>query len=131
MADILIIDDEPGVLRVLRKILEGEGHTVTEAPDGEVALRHFEGKPADLVITDIFMPGMDGIEFLVHVRKTFPNALVLAMSGGGILSRDQALSDAALLGADQILQKPFSREEVLEAVDRILASRGEEESDEE
>jgi len=131
MADILIIDDEPGVLRVLRKILEGEGHAVTEAPDGEVALRHFEGKPADLVITDIFMPGMDGIEFLVHVRKTFPDALVLAMSGGGILSRDQALSDAALLGADQILQKPFSREEVLEAVDRILTSRSEGESDEE
>ena len=128
MADILIIDDEPGVLRVLRKILEAEGHSVTEAPDGEVALRHFEGKPADLVITDIFMPGMDGIELLVHVRKTFPDALVLAMSGGGILSRDQALSDAALLGADQILQKPFSKEEVLGAVDRILASAGGEKS---
>ena len=68
------------------------------------------------------MPGMDGIEFLVNVRKTFPDAKVLAMSGGGILSRDQALSDASLLGADQILQKPFSKEEVLEAVDRTLAS---------
>jgi CheY-like chemotaxis protein len=122
MADILIIDDEPGVLRVLTKILEGAGHSVTEAPDGEVALRHFVGKPADLVITDIFMPGMDGIEFLVHIRKTFPDARVLAMSGGGILSRDQALSDAALLGADQILQKPFSQEEVLEAVNRMLDS---------
>lgn len=122
MADILIIDDEPGVLRVLRKILEGVGHSVTEAPDGEVALRHFEGKPADLVITDIFMPGMDGIELLMHIRNTFPDARVLAMSGGGLLSRDQALSDAALLGADQILQKPFSKDEVLEAVNRTLAS---------
>ena len=128
MADILIIDDEPGVLRVLRKILEGEGHSVTEAPDGEVALRHFEGKPADLVITDIFMPGMDGIEFLVHVRKTFPDARVLAMSGGGLLSRDQALSDASLLGADQILQKPFSKEEVMEAVTRTLDSGSGEET---
>jgi CheY-like chemotaxis protein len=122
MADILIIDDEPGVLRILRKILESAGHSVTEAPDGEVALRTFEGKPADLVITDIFMPAMDGIEFLVTIRKTFPDAKVLAMSGGGLLSRDQALGDASLLGADQILRKPFSREEVLEAVDRILAS---------
>jgi CheY-like chemotaxis protein len=122
MADILIIDDEAGVLRVLRKILESAGHSVTEAPDGEVALRQFEGKPADLVITDIFMPGMDGIELLVHIRKTFPDARVLAMSGGGLLSRDQALSDASLLGADQILQKPFSSAEVLEAVNRTLTS---------
>lgn len=122
MAEILIIDDEPGILGVLRKILETAGHTVTDAPNGEVALRQFEGKPADLVITDIFMPEMDGIEFLVHLRTTFPDARVLAMSGGGLLSRDQALSDASLLGADQILQKPFNREDLLEAVDRILAS---------
>ena len=122
MANILIIDDEPGVLRVLRKILESAGHSVTEAPDGEVALRQYEGKPADLVLTDIFMPGMDGIELLVHIRNTFPDARVLAMSGGGLLSRDQALSDASLLGADQILQKPFSSDEVLEAVNRTLAS---------
>jgi CheY-like chemotaxis protein len=122
MADILIIDDEPGVLGVLRRILEGAGHSVAEAPNGEVALQEFEGRPADLVITDIFMPEMDGIEFLVHLRTTFPEAKVLAMSGGGLLPRDQALSDASLLGADQILQKPFSREELLAAVDRTLMS---------
>lgn len=122
MAEILIIDDEPGVLKILRKILEGAGHSVTEAPDGAVALQHFEGTATDLVITDIFMPGMDGIEFLVNVRTNFPDARVLAMSGGGILSRDQALKDAVLLGADQILQKPFSKEEVLNAVDRMLVT---------
>lgn len=121
MAEILIIDDEPGVLGVLRRILENAGHSVTEAPNGEVALREFEDKPADLVITDIFMPEMDGIEFLVHLRTAFPDARVLAMSGGGPLPRDQALSDASLLGADQILQKPFDRENLLEAVDRVLA----------
>ena len=120
MAEILIIDDEPGVLKLLRKILEGAGHSVTAAPDGEVALEHFEGQPADLIITDIFMPGMDGIEFLVNLRKTAPDARVLAMSGGGILSRDQALSDASLLGADHILHKPFSPDDVLEAVDQML-----------
>ena len=128
MADILIIDDDPAVLGILRRILEEAGHSVTDAPDGEVALRHYEGKPADLVITDIFMPGMDGIEFLVYIRKTFPAARVLAMSGGGILSRDQALSDASLLGADEILQKPFSKAEVLEAVDKTLQVSGQEDS---
>jgi CheY-like chemotaxis protein len=122
MAEILIIDDEPGVLGVLRRILENAGHSVTEACNGEAALREFEGNPADLVITDIFMPEMDGIEFLVHLRTAFPDARVLAMSGGGLLPRDQALSDASLLGADQILQKPFDRENLLEVVDRVLAS---------
>jgi len=120
MAKILIIDDEPGVLHVLREILESVGHSVTEAQDGEAALREFEGKPADLVVTDIFMPGMDGIELMVNIRKTLPDARVLAMSGGGLLSRDQALSDAVLLGADHILEKPFSKDEVLEAVNRTL-----------
>jgi CheY-like chemotaxis protein len=122
MAEILIIDDEPGVLRTLRRILEGAGHSVRDAPDGEVALKHYQEKVADLVITDIFMPGMDGIEFLVHMRNSFPDARVLVMSGGGLLSRDQALSDASLLGADNILRKPFTLAEVLEAVDRTLQS---------
>lgn len=126
MADILIVDDDLGVLRVLRKILEAEGHSVTEAPDGEVAFEEYQVNPAALVITDIFMPGVDGIEFLVQVRRAFPECRVLAMSGGGILSRDQALSDASLLGADHILHKPFSRDEVLEAVNRTLASGAEE-----
>ncbi|NNM05469.1 MAG: response regulator [Gemmatimonadetes bacterium] len=126
MAEILIIDDEPGVLGILKKILESAGHSVSEAAEGEAALRQYEGRPADLVITDIFMPGMDGIEFLVHIRKTFPEARVLAMSGGGLLSRDQALSDAALLGADGILQKPFTKDEVLEAVARTMTSNTEE-----
>lgn len=121
MARILIIDDEPEVLRVLKRILEKEGHSVAEAPDGEAALQQFEGHPADLVITDIFMPGMDGIEFLMHVRTAFPQARVVAMSGGGILPRDQILGDATHLGAHVVLQKPFTREEVLQAVEQALA----------
>lgn len=122
MAEILIIDDEPGVLGILRRILEGAGHSVAEASNGAAALQQFEGEPADLVITDIFMPEMDGIEFLVHLRTTYPDVKVLAMSGGGLFPRDQALSDASLLGADQILEKPFSREDLLAAVDQTLAS---------
>jgi CheY-like chemotaxis protein len=121
MANILIIDDEPSVLKTLRRMLEDAGHVVTEALDGDVAFRQFQGQPADLVITDIFMPAMDGIEVLVNIRRSFPEARVLAMSGGGLISREQALGDASLLGADEILQKPFTKDEVLATVDRILA----------
>lgn len=121
MASILIIDDEPSVLRILRRMLEEAGHVVTEAPDGDVAFQQFQGQPADLVITDVFMPDMDGIELLVNIRRSFPETRVLAMSGGGLLSREQALGDASLLGADEILPKPFTKDEVLATVDRILA----------
>ena len=88
MARILIIDDQPAVLRALRSTLEQAGHEVTEAPEGKTALRHFAGKPTDLVISDIYMPEMDGIDFLMRVREAFPEARIVAMSGGGHLSRD-------------------------------------------
>ncbi|MDP2957868.1 MAG: response regulator [Longimicrobiales bacterium] len=120
MASILIIDDHPEILRVLRKVLEGAGHTVTEAPDGKTALRWFAGKPTDLVLTDIYMPEMDGLEFIMRVREAFPETRVIAMSGGGFLGKDQILKAAAILGARQILEKPFTSEGVLEAVERAL-----------
>lgn len=122
MASILIIDDEPEILRVLKRTLESEGHTTIEAPDGQAALRRFAGQPTDLIITDIYMPHMDGIEFIIRVRETFPEAKVIAMSGGGHLSQDKVLGAASMLGADRVLEKPFSIEEVLEAVTRVLGA---------
>jgi len=122
LASILIIDDKPEVLRVLRKVLEGAGHTVTEAPDGQTALRWFAGRPTDLVVTDIYMPEMDGLEFLMRVREAFPETRVVAMSGGGFLGKDLVLKAAEILGAREILAKPFTAQEVLEAVERALAA---------
>ena len=120
MAEILIIDDEPGVLGFLREVLEDAGHSVAEAPDGETALRQFMRAPSDLVITDIFMPRMDGIELLGYLRTLSPGVRILAISGGGLFSPAQALKDATHLGADRILQKPFSKEEVLKIVNETL-----------
>ena len=116
MARILIIDDQPAVLRALRRTLERAGHQVTEAADGKTALRHFAGNPTDLVISDIYMPEMDGIEFLLRVREAFPEARIMAMSGGGHLSKDRVLGASRMLGAVAVLEKPFSQTEVLEAV---------------
>ena len=116
MARILIIDDQPAVLQALRSTLEQAGHEVTEAAEGKTALRQFAGSPTDLVISDIYMPEMDGIDFLMRVREAFPEARIVAMSGGGHLSRDQVLGAASILGAVGILEKPFSQEEALEAV---------------
>lgn len=87
MPRIMIVDDDPATLRSLRQIPEEEGHTVDEAPDGQVALRHFAGNPADLVICDVYMPNMNGIEFVIRVREAFPEAKIVGLSGGGFLSK--------------------------------------------
>ena len=120
MASILIIDDEDPVREVLRRLLERVGHTVYEAADGKTALRMYAGNPTDLVITDIYMPEMDGIEFLIRVREAFPEARVIALSGGSFISKEEVLRDAAQLGAVGILEKPFSVEECLDVVQRAL-----------
>lgn len=122
MATILIIDDERDVLRALRKVLEARGHTVLEAGDGQTALRHFAGHPADLILTDIFMPEMDGIELIMRVKSAFPEARIVAMSGGGLLDKGSVLAAASVLGADAALQKPFEMTELIEVVERVLAS---------
>ena len=120
MASILIIDDEDPVREMLRRLLERVGHTVYEATDGKTALRMFTGNPTDLVISDIYMPEMDGIEFLFRVREAFPEARVIALSGGSFIGKEEVLRDAAQLGAVGILKKPFSVEECLEVVQSAL-----------
>jgi len=122
MSKILIVDDDPAILRTLRRVLEIEGHTVSEAPDGKSALRYFAGDPADLVMSDIYMPDMDGIEFLIRVREAFPEAKILAMSGGGHMTKEKVLGAASMLGAVAVLEKPFTVEDVQEAVSGALAA---------
>jgi CheY-like chemotaxis protein len=124
MARILVIDDDADVLRSVRRVLEVHGHTVREAADGGTALRHFAGDPTDLVLTDIFMPQMDGIELIMRVKATFPEARVIAMSGGGALPSENVLGAASMLGAEDVLAKPFTPDELVEAVERALAGPG-------
>lgn len=120
MARILIIDDQELVRRSLRKVLEKAGHEVDEAPDGQAALRRFAGDPADLVITDVYMPNMDGIEFLIRLHEAFPEAAVITMSGGGHLAKERVLEASRSLGALATLEKPFEVGAVLGEVERAL-----------
>ena len=121
MASILIVDDDPLLLQTLERVLQTGGHEVDSAPDGKRALRLFAGIQPDLVISDVYMPEMDGIEFLIRAREAFPEARILTMSGGGHMSQDAVLGAAESLGAVGILQKPFTVDQVLEAVDQALA----------
>ena len=80
---VLLIEDDVSVRRIVRKMLERGRHEVTEAENGRVGLDRLRGSAFDLVITDIVMPEMDGLEMLIVLRKQHPSLKVIAMSGGG------------------------------------------------
>lgn len=121
MATILVIDDEPAVRRSLRRILEAHGHRVIEAEDGREALRLEESNELpDLVITDVFMPEMDGIEILLDHRERHPDIPIIAISGGGHADKEFVLRDADLIGATATLSKPLGIDDVMAAVNAAL-----------
>lgn len=116
MASILVIDDEPSLRRSLRRILELDGHEVIEAEDGRAALALEEDRSVDLIITDVFMPEMDGIEFLIEHQERRPDVPIIAISGGGFADKEHVLTDAGMIGAVATLSKPLSIDAVREAV---------------
>ena len=120
MARVIVIDDQEPIRRIVRRALENEGHQVFEASDGELGMALLEREPADVVITDIFMPGMDGIQTLREIRKRFPAIKVIAISGGDSTGLLDLRHDAELLGAMKSLQKPFTAREIVELVRSVL-----------
>ena len=120
MARIILIDDEDAVRRTVRLALERAGHQVLEASDGEAGLKLLAQSGADLVITDIFMPGQDGIVTIRRIRKESPGVKVIAVSGGDSTGRLDLRKGAELLGAATSLRKPFSSADLLRAVRDVL-----------
>ena len=119
MATILIIDDEATIRVFLRTALEAAGYEVTEAVNGRVGLALYRHQPADLVITDILMPELNGLDMLIELTREFLHAKVIAISGAR--GEENVLDVAKLLGARQSFQKPFSLPQLLDAVRYELA----------
>ncbi len=119
MATILVIDDQEPVRRLLRTVLERAGHEVTEAPNGRLGLAAYRERPADLVITDILMPEMNGLDMILELTRAFLNVKVIAISGAP--DTQNALDAAKLLGARHTLYKPFSLDALLKIVEYELA----------
>ena len=117
---ILVIDDDETTRHVLRAILEREGYTVLDAPDGDKGIRQYQENPTDLVITDIIMPGKEGIETIRDLRQEFPNVKIVAISGGGRIGPDSYLQMARGIGALRTLTKPIDRTALLKTVEEVL-----------
>ncbi len=120
MAVVLVADDDAKLRRAISKTLRALGHSVLEANDGREALRlSLSHKPA-LVITDVFMPIMDGIETIREIRRAAPGIKIIAMSGGGLGQDQQYLEAAGKLGADLTLGKPFDISKLRTALNVLL-----------
>jgi len=122
-AHVLIVDDEPNVRRVLGTLLEQAGCSTTRAASAEQALDLVRAQDPDLVITDLKMPGMDGMELLVRLQGSFPEIPVIMLTAHGTIGN---AVEAMKRGAHDFITKPFDRDEVIELIKKALgqAERG-------
>lgn len=130
MANILVVDDEVEVGTAIRRVLERAGHIVTVAQNATAGLNVVAQEAPDVVITDIIMPKVHGVELIKILRERFPRIRVIAISGGGSFGpqgyKPDAISTHAYLaaareaGAAEILTKPFDLTDLIGAIRRLL-----------
>jgi DNA-binding NtrC family response regulator len=120
MAMILLVDDDESLRRAIGRALRNAGYEVHEAPTGREAMQVLDSAEPDLVLTDINMPEMDGIEVLIAFSRARPLVPIVAMSGGGLLPKQLLLHNAEALGAAITIEKPFELQDLLATVGRML-----------
>jgi CheY-like chemotaxis protein len=120
MPRILVVDDDPQVVRLVRVNLELEGYDVVSASDGPEALEAVASESPDLVVCDVMMPGMDGVEVVRRLREGGRETPVVMLSAKAMRSDMRAGLDA---GADEYVTKPFDPAELIEVVDRLLGRK--------
>ena len=122
MARVLVVDDQPEFRRGMLRLLERAGHVVSEAANGAEGLRRVAADDVDLVVTDLFMPDMDGLEFMRELARRRPGTRVIAVSGGGFMDVTSILAVASALGAVRTLSKPIDPPRFLALVEEVLAA---------
>ncbi len=116
MTSVMIIDDDPRASRVIVEGLRLAGYQVSDAREGRDAIGQLSTSHLDVVITDILMPEMDGLEVIIWLKKKQPHLKVVALSGGPELH----LKNATLLGADCVIKKPIRIPELVGAIEGVL-----------
>ena len=129
MDSVLIIEDDDFVQKMLKQTFERAGYEVATAENGAVGIKLYDSKlnlmePFDVVITDLIMPEMEGIETISKLRKRDPNVKVIAISGGGRNKPEDYLQLAKKLGALRTFTKPVDREALLLAVTELVSTAG-------
>jgi CheY-like chemotaxis protein len=122
VASILLVDDNNALRTVISRGLKLAGHDVYAASDGKAALAILPKVTYDVVLTDIVMPEMEGLELIRSIRKINPGAKIVAMSGGGRGTADEYLALAKSFGASATIEKPFQLEELTRTIEAVLGS---------
>ena len=122
---ILIVDDDGGVCRELSFLLSGEGYQILQANNGLEALDALQKCPIDLMISDIYMPGMDGLDLVPQVKLKYPQTSIILISGGGPLNTRDVEHDKFIEGLSNcaqvcLLKKPFAPQAILAEVENAL-----------
>lgn len=118
----LVIDDDILVQQAMKMVLESEGYVIHIADNGRQALQEIADFAPDIVITDIVMPDMEGLELIRSIRKVNLNIPILAISGMGPQQGGIYLQQAEKLGANMVLSKPFKRDQLLGSIRQLLPS---------
>jgi CheY-like chemotaxis protein len=119
---VLVIDDDDQFRLMMRRLLEKEGYAVHEASNGKEGIKAFRKLQTDVVVTDIIMPEVEGVETILSLRKEFPNVKIIAISGGGRNAPDGYLVMAQKLGAEFVMEKPIERKMFLEELKRLTVA---------
>jgi CheY-like chemotaxis protein len=130
MQSILVVDDEPDVRDSVKYVLDRAGYSVRTAGSAAEAYAELARHPTDLVITDIIMPQVNGVEAIESIRKAFPSVRIIAISGGGnfgiteylptAITTTAYLASAERAGAHLVLTKPFEADDLIKAVEQVL-----------
>ena len=130
MHNILVIDDEPDVRDAVKRVLDRAGYAVRTADSAVDALAELERIPTDVVITDIIMPKIDGVQLIESIRDKFPSVRIIAISGGGnfgiaayqptAITTTAYLASAQQAGAHLVLTKPFDTIDLIQAIEKVL-----------
>jgi CheY-like chemotaxis protein len=130
MHSILVVDDEPDVRDSVKYVLDRAGYSVRAVESAMDAYAELARSPTDLVITDIIMPKINGVEAIETIRKSFPSVRIIAISGGGnfgiteyqptAITTTAYLASAERAGAHLVLTKPFEAVDLISAVEQVL-----------
>ena len=132
MTSILLIDDEPDIRDSVGRVLGRDGHSVHASENAEAGLRYLEDNQIDVVIADLIMPGINGVEAIKKIRELYSGVKVIAISGGGNFGstayKPNAIATSAYLeaasnaGADFVLTKPFEVQVLLDAIEAVMTN---------
>lgn len=124
MNRVIVIDDDTELRAALAERLRDAGFEVSEATDGAAGLSLHRDHPADVVVTDIFMPGQEGMETVHELRSTYPDLKIIAISGGYARRGQYDFVPAArAIGADRCLRKPFETADLVGTIRELLQTR--------